>query len=161
MPSTATPPPDSSPSRSDVGTPTETESDAGPDWVAAHWRWSSLLLVRLSPATQGRKDLLSSLLVVAPNQDGLGVLDDIDAEIDSMWLVEMPADADGLLSTESVRKIGPWASAASSKRHKTALHCASGAVFAICDGSLVRVEETDLSWTSGGKYRVAGRPIRI
>ena len=161
MPSTAMPPPDSSRPRSDAAMPSETEGGSGPDWFAAHWRWSSLLLVRLSPATQGREDLLSSLLVVAPNQEGLAVLHDIDAEIDAVWLVDMPTGADSLPSTESVRKIGPWTSTSSSKRYQTALHCASGAVFAVGDACLVRVEETDLSWTSGSKYRATGRPNPI
>ena len=160
MPSSATPLPDSFLPRSDVATPSETESDAGPGWVAAHWRWSSLLLVHLSPATQ-REDLLSSILVVAPNQEGLAVLHDIDAEIDAVWLVDMTTGADSLPSTESVRKIGPWTSTSSNKRYQTALHCASGAVFAVGDACLVRVEETDLSWTSGGKYRATGRPTPI
>ena len=152
MPSTAMPPPDNSLPRSYVATPGEAESISRLDWFAAYWSWSSVLLVRLSPTTQ-REDLLSSILVVAPNQEGLAVLHDIDAEIDAVWLVDMPTGADSLPSTESVRKIGPWTSKAGNKSYQTALHCASGAVFAVGDACLVRVEETDLSWTSGGKYR--------
>jgi len=164
---TAKQPSDSSPPSSNPATTIDSdgqggdnESEAGPDWVAAHWRWSSLLLVRLSPTNQ-RKDLLSSTLVVAPNQEGLAVLHDIDAEIDSVWLVEVPAGTDSLPSTESVRKIGPWTSTAGNKRHSTALHCASGAVFAVFNERLVRVEETELNWSSGTKYRAGGRPTPI
>ena len=128
--------------------------------LATFWSWPSLLLVRLSPdsATPARPD---SLMVVAPDPRGLQQLELLGAEIESMWLVHPPLTGGGHLETEEIRKVGPWPLTSLPKDRSTSFHCASGAIFVMRQGHMLRVEQRSLHWSSGGKFKLnswSGQP---
>ena len=125
--------------------------------LATFWSWPSLLLVRLSPNIV-RPDFADSLMVVAPDPRGLHQLEVLDAEIESMWLIQPPLSGGGQIRTEEIRKVGPWPTTATAKEPLTGFHCVSGAIFVLRQGHMYRIEERSLHWSSGGKFRLNGRP---
>ena len=125
--------------------------------LATFWSWPSLLLVRLSPGSvnPARPD---SLMVVAPDTRGLQQLELLATEIESMWLVHPPSSGGGQLQTEEIRKVGPWPLTSMPKDRSTSFHCASGAIFVMRQGHMLRVEERTLHWSSGGKFMLNSTP---
>lgn len=126
-------------------------ADNRENWLAAPWRWSCILMVCLA-----QRDLAlqpsDRMLLVAPNNAGLELLGEIDAEIESISVLIPPENSEGSPQVELVQKIAPW-HGESSGEARTALLCASGNVFLAGEADLQLVGDSEAYWSVGCRYR--------
>lgn len=137
---------DKNPSQSD-----DQEADASGPW-GLDWRWHSLIVVRLAP-TAARPPAQNLPLLLAPNQHGLAILEELDTEVESIWIVRPPETSSGPLITEVVDHVFRWSVLPASPGHLCALHCESGAVFVADSECLYQVEDRGTLWSTGSKYK--------
>jgi len=127
-------------------------ADNRENWLAVPWRWSCILMVCLA-----QRDLpiqpSDRMLLVAPNSAGLGLLGEIDAEIESISVLIPPENSEGSPQVELVQKIAPW-HGESLGEARTALLCASGSVFLAGEADLQLVDDSEAYWSAGCRYRV-------
>ncbi|WP_139225661.1 hypothetical protein [Paracidovorax konjaci] len=95
-----------------------------------------------------------STLLVNPSAQGLSLLDNIDANIESISLFFPPTESDALPRTEVVQRIIPCVSDLPKAVRRFELHCASGCVFLASEGELQQIDSRKL-WSAGAKFKAA------
>lgn len=122
-------------------------------WAAVPWSWDCVLVVCFEKSSLGDQ-LPDSTLLVNPSAQGLSLLDEIDANIESISLFFPPIKFDATPRTEAVQRIIPFAGDHPKSERRFELHCASGCVFLASENELQQLESRNL-WSVGAKFKVA------